>query len=132
MTTLGGIVPMLLATDMDATIRFYTDGLGFTLESTLGEPPTWCMLRRDAVGLMFVWDAPHDHPPGEEHDHPEPTLTGVLYLYPDDVTSLHDEVKGKVAIAEELGLRPHGMREFAVCDPSGYRLRFGERVHERP
>jgi hypothetical protein len=96
-----------------------------TFESTLGNPPTWCSLRRGGVNLMFVWDPPHDHAPGEEHEHQDPSLTGVLYIYPDDVGALHDEVKDRVAICEELGVRPHGMKEFAVLDPSGYRLRFG-------
>jgi catechol 2,3-dioxygenase-like lactoylglutathione lyase family enzyme len=117
---------MLLTHDLDETIAFYTDVLGFTIVGTFGEPPMWCSLRRDDVSLMFVWEPPHDHAPGEEHDHPDPTLTGVLYIYPDDVSALHDAVRGRADIAEPLGVRPHGMREFDVLDPSGYRLRFGE------
>jgi catechol 2,3-dioxygenase-like lactoylglutathione lyase family enzyme len=123
--TIRGLSPMLLATDLRETIDFYTNVLGFTLEATLEDPPTWCSLKRDGVHLMFVWDEPHDHAPGEEHDHPPPTITGVLYLYPDDVPALYAEVKERWPICEELGVRPHGMIEFAVLDPNGYRLRFG-------
>ena len=123
--SLDRLAPMLLARDLTETIAFYTDGLGFTLESTMEDPPTWCSLRRDGVNLMFVWDAPHEHAPGEEHDHPGPSLSGVLYIYPSDVAKLHDEVKDRVKVCEPLGARPHGMLEFAVLDPNGYRLRFG-------
>ena len=100
-----------------------------TLTRTLDDPPTWCSLRLDEVDLMFVWAAPHEHGPDEEpHEHDEPGLSGVLYFYPDDVRALHDSVAGRWRICEELGVRPHGMLEFAVLDPNGYRLRFGERA----
>ncbi len=117
---------MLLARDLQETISFYTEVLGFEVIETMGDPPGFCSLERDGVGLMYVWDAPHEHAPGEEHEHPEPQLTGVLYFYPDNVVELHDEVAKRWVICEELGVRPHGMREFAVLDPNGYRLRFGE------
>lgn len=117
---------MLLANDMQETIDFYTNVLGFTLVDTLEDPVSWCSLARDGVHLMFVWTGPpHEHAPGEEHDHTL-RLPGVLYFYPDDVAALHDEVKEKWRICEELSVREHGMREFAVLDPNGYRLRFGE------
>ena len=90
--TLNRLAPMLLARNLDETIAFYTEGLGFTLESTLEDPPSWCSLRRGEVSLMFVWDKPHDHAPGEEHDHRAPGLTGVLYIYPSDVQTLHDVI----------------------------------------
>ena len=123
--TLDRLAPMLLAHNLDETIAFYTEGLGFTLESTLDDPPTWCSLRRDEVNLMFVWEGEHDHAPGDEHNHPELGLPGVLYVYPSEVQDLYDEVKDRVEICEELGVRTHGMIEFAVLDPNGYRLRFG-------
>ena len=107
-------------------MAFYTDVLGFSVRDTLGDPPEFCTLERETVQLMFTWDPPHEHAPGEEHEHPEPRLTGVLYFYPDDVTALHDVVAARTNICEPLGIRAHGMREFAVLDPNGYRLRFGE------
>ncbi len=119
------LAPMLLAQDLQETIAFYTGALGFTVGGTFGDPPVWCSLWRDDVNLMFVWDPPHEHAPGEEHDHPDPALTGALYFYPDDVTAVHDEVSRRATICEPLGVRPHGMREFAVLDPNGYRLCFG-------
>jgi catechol 2,3-dioxygenase-like lactoylglutathione lyase family enzyme len=126
--TLDRVAPMLLCNDMQETIDFYTKGLGFTLEATLHDPPTWCSLRRDGVTLMFEWYPPHDHAPGEEHDHPDPGMTGALYLYVSDAKELHDEVASRVEICEALNDRPYGMREFGVLDPNGYRLQFGSRA----
>jgi len=124
--TLQRLTPILLARDLKETMVFYTDVLGFKVLDTMGDPPQFCALERDDVQLMFTWDPPHEHAPGEDHDHPEPKMTGVLYLYPDNVTALHDSVASRTSICEPLGVRPHGMREFAVLDPNGYRLRFGE------
>ena len=113
--------------DQDSALDFYTNVLGFAVGGTLDDPPSWCSLHRDGIDLMFVWTGPpHDHGPDEEpHDHAL-GLPGVLYFYPDDVAALHDEIKDKWRICEELAVRPHGMLEFAVLDPNGYRLRFGE------
>lgn len=120
------LVPMLLCNDMTETIDFYTNVLGFKVLNTMGDPPMWCALARENVEVMFSWYPPHDHAPGEEHDHPEPTLTGVLYINTDDVEKLHDEIAPRWSICEPLATQPHGMREFAILDPNGYRLRFGQ------
>jgi catechol 2,3-dioxygenase-like lactoylglutathione lyase family enzyme len=120
------LAPMLLAHDMQSTMAFYTDVLGFTVTGTLEDPVSWCSLEKDGASLMFVWAGPpHEHAPGEEHDH-SLGIPGVIYFWPDDVRALHDSVAPKWPICEELGVRPHGMLEFAVIDPNGYRLRFGE------
>ena len=124
---LNTLSTMLLADDLQATIAFYTNALGFTLMGTLEDPPTWCSLRRDDVELMFVWFPPHDHGP-EEEDHPGPAMSGVLYVRCEDVAALHEQVKARAQICEPLTDQPYGMREFAVLDPSGYRVRFGERM----
>ncbi len=122
---LDRLTPMLLAKDLQQTMTYYTEVLGFTVTGTMGEPPGFCAVERDGVQLMFVWEPPHEHAPGEEHDH-DPALTGVLYIYPDDVNALHDEIAARTELCEPLGDREHGMREFAVMDPNGYRIRFGK------
>ena len=60
-------------------------------------------------------------------DAEEPTLTGTLYLWPEDVTALHAElVERGVVVERGPEVMEYGMREFAVCDPNGYLLEFGE------
>jgi catechol 2,3-dioxygenase-like lactoylglutathione lyase family enzyme len=122
------LAPMLLAHDMQETISFYTDVLGFELTDTMDDPISWCALKSGDAELMFVWEGPpHEHAPGEEHDHTL-GIPGVLYFWSDDVKALHDSVVGKWRLCEELSVREHGMLEFAVIDPNGYRLRFGSNV----
>ncbi len=119
------LAAFLLADDMVATIAFYRDVLGFTLNGSFGDPPAWCHLSRDEAQLMFLWYPPHDHGPDDDHEHLPPTMTGMIYLYPDDIRALYERVKQQWEIADELGPRPHGMVEFDVFDPNGYRVRFG-------
>jgi len=119
---------MLLAYDMQETMSFYTDILGFHVTNTMDDPVQWCALEKDGAEMMFMWAGPpHEHEPGEEHDHTL-GIPGVIYFRPDDVKALHESIVGRWPMCEELSVRAHGMLEFAVLDPNGYRLRFGERA----
>jgi len=111
--------PMLHARDLDETIRFYTDRLGFSLDATWSPTPdgaaVWCALSHGAAQLMFT-----------SGDEDEPSLTGRLYCYPADVDGYHDEVveRGVVPIVAPFDTE-YGMREFSLVDPNGYVVTFG-------
>ena len=60
----GRLVPMLTTDDLDATIAFYRDTLGFELLATYPEDnPNWCYLRRGGSHLMFSSLDQLDHGP---------------------------------------------------------------------
>lgn len=124
MTRLSLLRPMLDAADIDETIAFYTDVLGFTVTDRM---EGWANLLKDDVRLMF--NQLHTHGPGEEdhgHDHPSaPVMTGSLYFNVDDVDRLAIDLGGKVPLAFGPTTQPHGMREIGVADPNGYVLIFG-------
>ena len=48
-------VPFFMVTDVDASLRFYVDGLGFAITNqwTPEGRLEWCSLRRDEVALML-------------------------------------------------------------------------------
>jgi catechol 2,3-dioxygenase-like lactoylglutathione lyase family enzyme len=61
MTGLQRMTPMLAVSNLQQTIAFYCDQLGFQCTGTFGEPePVWCHLKRDGVELMF------NSPPADE------------------------------------------------------------------
>jgi catechol 2,3-dioxygenase-like lactoylglutathione lyase family enzyme len=125
MTKLAQIRPMLDAADLDETVAFYTDVLGFTVNARM---EGWVSLVRDDVRLMFNQLHTHDHDPDEEHDHEhpsEPIMTGSLYFNVDDVDRLAIDLGGKVSLAFGPETQPHGMREIGFPDPNGYFLIFG-------
>lgn len=109
------VVPMLTVTDLDATIAYYRDALGFEcLERMEG----WAVVQRNGIEVMF--SLPNRHVPFEK-----PIFTGSLYFRLDDVDALWLELKDKTKIVYPIETFDYGMREFAVLDNNGYCLQFG-------
>ena len=129
MTRLSRLRPLLEVRDVEASIAFYTDVLGFTVTSSIGEAGerVWANLDKDDVMLMVNLMHTHDDEDddhGHDHSH-EPTLTGSIYFNVDDVDALALDLGGKVALEFGPEDQPHGMREIAIADPDGYFLVFG-------
>lgn len=121
MPKLGRLVPMLRARDLRQTVRFWRDQLGFKVEAAAPSPPhtpTWCLIGRDGVQVMFFCDDPHEPDP--------PVMAGQLYLYVDDVLTLYDELKRRVHVLWGPEVLQHGFLEFGVQDPNGYTISFAQ------
>jgi uncharacterized glyoxalase superfamily protein PhnB len=122
--------PMLVVNDMNETMAFWTEKLGFTVNASMaaadGQPPFWCNLGRNDVSVMFTWEAEHTHDDGEVH-RSEAQLAGSLYIDVDDVDAMADELHrlGALPSGTQPEDQPHGMREFAVEDPNGFTIYFG-------
>ena len=101
----------------------YRDVLGFQCEYAAGEPPEFALYNRDGCAVMF-------------RRVPEPSLicpnerqggTWDVFFWVDDVEALHAELRLKGAkVVYPLVVQPYGMKEFAVRDPNGYVLGFGQ------
>lgn len=135
--TLTGLVPSLQANSISETMEFYTDVLGFEVTGKYpeGGEPTWCSVEHGKARIMF-WEG-HEHDADDhqhdDHDHPHtPTMTGALYMYPDDVDAFWERLKDRVDVAWPLQDMDYGMREFAVQDCNGYIVSFGKRTSPLP
>lgn len=118
--TLRKLNPMLRTWDIQGTITFYRDILGFTCES-VDQEWGWAHLIRDDVSLML--SGPSDY----EGDQ-VPTFTGSLYFTCEDVDSLFSAIKDQVKVCYPLADFPYGMREFGIYDNNGYLLQFGKPI----
>jgi catechol 2,3-dioxygenase-like lactoylglutathione lyase family enzyme len=108
------LTPMLQTSDMDRTIAWYSDVLGFRCVRRMGDG--WCRLEQGGVSLMFM-----------HNDHlGAPQATATQYIYVDDVTALWERLKDRIPAEWGPEDMPYGMREFAIRDPDGYLLSFGE------
>jgi uncharacterized glyoxalase superfamily protein PhnB len=108
------LTPMLQTSDMERTIAWYGDMLGFRCVSRMGDG--WCRLEHDGVSLMFM-----------RNDHlGAPHATATQYIYVDDVHALWATLKGRVTAEWGPEDMSYGMREFAIKDPDGYLLSFGQ------
>ena len=136
------LTPILTTEDMDATIAFYRDVLGFKVTAQIpDENPTWCFLFRDDAAIMFTTPEEHDHDHDEDgghshdhdHDHEHHDSSGAnrlwtMYIYSDGVEALWEELKDEKNVAYPLYDTHYGMREFGMCDCDGNMLSFGRDV----
>jgi catechol 2,3-dioxygenase-like lactoylglutathione lyase family enzyme len=106
---------MLQSSDLQRTIDWYGSVLGFRC---LGREENWCRLERDGVTLMFMRNAHLG----------APHATAVQYIYVTDLNSLWNAIRDRVAAEWGLEKMSYGMMEFAIKDPDGYLLSFGEKL----
>ncbi len=119
-----GSAPILLVADVVKSANYYRDKLGFTYDRFWGEPPCFCMPRRDGhiVMLSQVDDPKHIVP----HYKVVPNMWNV-YFWVDDVEAVYAELKERGATIDyELGVKDYGVREFGVQDLDGYDIAFGQ------
>lgn len=115
------LIPMLESDDMEATISFYTETLGFKVyDKAQNERGIyWCSLYRDDAEIMFTDRNVHSK-------EKKATFNGVLYFYPDNVNELWEELKEKVKVEWEPQDFGYGMYDFAIRDNNDFILAFGQ------
>ena len=115
------VLPCLLVADMRATLDFYINVLGFTQTGyyPIASAPIRTEVRRDGVAIVLFREGRHVADQA-------PAFSGVLYIFPESVDKLAEELSGKVPFAWGPEDTEFGVREFAVRDPSGYLLVFAE------
>jgi catechol 2,3-dioxygenase-like lactoylglutathione lyase family enzyme len=120
--------PYFPVTDVAAAGKYYSESLGFKLEYSAGEPPEFAvysrsncpvMLRRVPVGTTIQ---PNEAQGG----------TWDVFYWVEDVDGLYAELDGKgVDVVYTPINQSYGIREFAIRDPNGYVLGFGESTSVR-
>lgn len=115
---LKGPVPVLYVANMEESIRFYTNVLGFfCADRTDG----WATLQ--CGGAQVMLSLPNDHLPFEK-----PEFTGSFYFQAEDVNCLWKKFRDKASIVYPIEDFDYGMREFAIRDNNGYILQFGQEI----
>lgn len=102
---------------------YYRDVLGFSCEYAAGEPPEFAIHSRGGSAIMFrrVTD-PALITPNEKQGG-----TWDVFFWVTDVDALYRELSLKgAAVVYAPVVQPYGMKEFAIRDPNGYVLGFGE------
>jgi predicted enzyme related to lactoylglutathione lyase len=113
------IIPMLPVSSMAASVEFYQK-LGFGIEQR-NDDWRWAMLCFGECRLMLDESI---------NIHPGVPRNSVLYLYPDDITAYHQQVRKNGLTVPELEVSFYGMTEFRIDDPDGNRLWVGQSTAE--
>lgn len=127
MATLKKLSPNLMVEDVNRTIDFYRDILGFTLITTVPEEGQfgWALMQRDGIEIMFQ--------SRESLSQDMPIFKGRaigsslnFYIEVTGLKEFHQRIKAQVKIVEDFRTTFYGMQEFAIEDCNGYILSFAE------
>lgn len=121
---LGNLSPLIPAgRDVDATLAFYEQKLGFTTKFTQGEPTEMAIVTRDAVEIFLCRNP--DRFVAEQTS---------FRIHVQQVTQLYTEYQAQGVIHPngQLTMKPWGTQEFAILDPTGVCITFYEPVVQRP
>jgi len=115
------IAPQFFTTDLDATLTYYTETLGFECLGTWNDPPVYAIVARNGQRIHFrVADAPKPNPAKYEDE----LLDAGVFV--DNVDVLHSEYASRGAVfTRALGDTPWDSREFVLKDCDGRLLAFG-------
>ena len=122
---MGVISPTLAVRNMNETIEFYKNALGFKVGMAFPdiESPEYVDLSKDSMVLMLTL--------AENMGIGSKERLGIgvnLYMNIDgNIDEYYNELKNReVKIAVEIKDEPYGIRDFTVDDPDGYKLTFNQ------
>jgi uncharacterized glyoxalase superfamily protein PhnB len=129
------VTPNLIVSDIDRSLAFYRDVLGFSLVTTVPDaaPFVFAWLKRDEVNVFLnsvgsVKDSLPDlaaRPIGG---------TNTLFIAieagttAEGIDALFDSVKAKARVVMPPKDQFYGMREFGIEDPDGYVIFVAQRI----
>ncbi len=129
MAVLTGISPVLLVADLQRSVDYFSDRLGFECH-VFGDPPNFATAARDAAVILIALS---DQP---ERLMPHWQIVDMMwdaYIRVDDVDAIYAEVQQRGAgIDYTIYDAPHGFREFGVQDPDGHDIAFGQPLTHTP
>jgi catechol 2,3-dioxygenase-like lactoylglutathione lyase family enzyme len=125
------VTPNLIVRDMEKSLRFYRDVLGFSVSQTVPDKAPFIfawMKRGEADIFLNILQKPPEGKP-DLWTGKEIGGTMSLYIAMEGVEELAKSVEGHgVKLTIPLHKEFYGMKEFAILDPDGYLLIFAERV----
>lgn len=120
------VTPNLVVSDIDRSLAFYRDVLGFSVVTTVPEQPplAFVWMQRDTVNVFLNSESSTGMTasPG----------SNILFitLEPGDIATgidaLFAAVKDRAPVEMPVTDQFYGMREFTITDPDGYVVTFAQ------
>jgi uncharacterized glyoxalase superfamily protein PhnB len=122
------LTPNLIVSNVERSLAFYCDVLGFTRTHAVPDAPPFVFAGVQSGPVEIFLNAPE--PATEEY----PALAGkplggTLTLFTEvvGIEKVYDQLKSKVTVTMPLEKKWYGVTEFAFEDPDGYVITFAER-----
>lgn len=114
---------ILLVKDVEKSVNWYKDKLGFEFVNFFGNPVHFGIIHRNNQYLMFQKCSPEKiNPHWKIVD-----KTSNVYFWVDDAEALYNEFKSRgVSFDWDLCIQPYGVKEFGINDPDEYDIAFGQ------
>jgi catechol 2,3-dioxygenase-like lactoylglutathione lyase family enzyme len=122
-TAIESMSPFFIVSDVDSSIAFYVDKLGFELRHKESEgKPFFAIVGRDGA-MLFIKSGRASPLPNPRRD---PSMRWDAYCYTPDPDALAAEFSARGApFSNPLKDTTDGLRGFEITDPDGYVLFFG-------
>lgn len=127
------LTPNLLVANVERSLAFYIDTLGFTRGMTVPDasPFVFASVTSGEVEIFFndAATAVEEYPAfaGKPIG-----ATGTMFIELEGVDALHDRIKSRATIVMPIENKFYGMREFAIEDPDGYVIVFAQQLPSAP
>jgi uncharacterized glyoxalase superfamily protein PhnB len=115
------IWPLLVVEDIERSIEFYRDQLGFSLvgRAEWKGKLYWCRVERGGACLMLQQaEADEDGPAGERG------RGVVFYFICEDADAMYRDLTGRGLELNKPSIADYGMKQLAIPEPDGYNLCF--------
>lgn len=129
--TFADVTPNLVVSDLNRSLAFYRDVLGFTVVTTVpeqatadGEPLVFAWMQRDTVSVFLNSEGAAKMKASAG--------SGMLFItleaadVASGVDALFTAVKDRAPVEMPLTDQFYGMREFTITDPDGYVVIFAQ------
>jgi catechol 2,3-dioxygenase-like lactoylglutathione lyase family enzyme len=122
------LTPNLIVSNVERSVAFYRDVLGFSVAATVPEasPYVFAIVQSGPVEIFLNAPEPAVAEYPALKDRP---IGGTLTLFIEvmDIARAHTSLKDSVRIVMPLEHKWYGVTEFAFEDPDGYLITFAER-----
>jgi catechol 2,3-dioxygenase-like lactoylglutathione lyase family enzyme len=120
-------VPVLQVANVETSLRWYVDVLGFKPDTFPSSPPySFAILRRDGAEIMLQCaDEARVASSSERKSDPEFLWSVYLRVAGTAVLDVAAAVEKKAQLLRGPERMSYGLVEFEVCDPDGFRVCVG-------
>ena len=122
------LTPNLIVSNVERSLAFYRDVLGFRVEATVPDAAPYVFASLQSGDIEIFLNAPEpaiaEYPAFKDRP-----IGGTLTLFIEvvNVREAYASLNGRVNIAMPLEKKWYGVTEFAFEDPDGYLITFAER-----
>jgi lactoylglutathione lyase len=122
------LTPNLIVSNVERSLSFYRDILGFTVENTVPDSGPLVFASVQAGPVEIFLNAPEpaiaEYPAFKDRP-----IGGTLTLFVQvaRIADVYESLKNRVKVVMPLEKKWYGVTEFAFEDPDGYLITFAER-----